>query len=78
VINADRRTLLEKMFFSSSSPLRTEAENWFLRELKGRYDLVLKYVARNPGCTHTDLQSHADSVAPAIGSQVGGYLKILE
>jgi hypothetical protein len=78
VINADRRTLLEKMFFSSSSPLRTEAENWFLKELKGRYDLVLKYVARNPGCTHAELQSHADSVEPANSSQVGGYLKILE
>ncbi|MFN7740427.1 MAG: AAA family ATPase [Cyanobacteriota bacterium] len=41
VIAADRRTLLERMFFSSSSPLRTEADNWFLRELRGRYDLVL-------------------------------------
>jgi hypothetical protein len=66
------------MFFSSSSPLRTEADNWFLREFRGRYDLVLKYVARHPGCTHADLQAHADSVAPEIGSQVGGYLKTLE
>ena len=60
VIAADRQTLLERMFFSSSSPLRTEADNWFLRELRGRYDLVLKYVARHPGCTHADLQAHAD------------------
>ena len=78
VLDADRQTLLERMFFSSSSPLRSEADNWFLRELRGRYDLVLKYVARHPGCTHADLQSHADSVAPKIGSQVGGYLKTLE
>ena len=78
VIAADRRTLLERMFFSSSSPLRTEADNWFLRELRGRYDLVLKFVARHPGCTHADLQAHADSVAPEIGSQVWGYLKTLE
>jgi uncharacterized protein len=78
VIAADRQTLLERMFFSSSSPLRTEADNWFLRELRGRYDLVLKYVARHPGCTHADLQAHADSVAPEIGSQVAGYLKTLE
>ena len=28
--------------------------------------------------THADLQAHADSVAPEIGSQVGGYLKTLE
>jgi AAA+ ATPase superfamily predicted ATPase len=78
VIAAERRTLLERMFFSSSSPLRTEADNWFLREFRGRYDLVLKYVARHPGCTHAELQAHADSVAPEIGSQVGGYLKTLE
>ena len=78
VIAADRRELLERMFFSSSSPLRTEADNWFLREFRGRYDLVLKYVARHPGCTHADLQAHADSGAPEIGSQVGGYLKTLE
>jgi len=35
-------------------------------------------VARHPGCTHADLQAHADSVAPEIGSQVAGYLKMLE
>jgi len=39
---------------------------------------VLKNVARHPGCTHADLQDHADSLAPEIGSQVGGYLKTLE
>ncbi|MCP9932692.1 hypothetical protein KBZ08_02055 [Cyanobium sp. Candia 9D4] len=74
----DIASLLERMFFSSSSPLRTEADNWFLREFRGRYDLVLKYVARHPGCTHAELQANADSVAPEIGSQVGGYLKTLE
>ncbi|MFM7228283.1 MAG: ATP-binding protein [Cyanobacteriota bacterium] len=78
VIATDRQTLLKRMFFSSSSPLRTEADNWFLRELRGRYDLVLKYVARHPGCTHADLQAHADSLAPEIGGQVAGYLKTLE
>jgi hypothetical protein len=78
VIAADRRTLLERMFFSSSSPLRTEADNWFLRELRGRYDLVLKYVARNPGCSHADLLAHVNSVDPDLGSQVWVYLKTLE
>ena len=74
----DIASLLERMFFSSSSSLRTEADTWFLREFRGRYDLVLKYVARHPGCTHAELQAHADSVAPEIGSRVGGYLKTLE
>lgn len=49
VIDADRAIVLAKLFFSSSSPLRTEADNWFLSELRGRYDPVLKYVARHPG-----------------------------
>ena len=55
VLAADRPTLLRRIFFESSSPLRTEAENWFLRELRGRYDVVLKFVARNPGRLHNEL-----------------------
>jgi hypothetical protein len=36
VLDASRRDLLERTFFASSSPLRTEADNWFLKELHGR------------------------------------------
>ena len=64
-------------FFRSSSPLRTEAENWFLSELRGRYDIVLKFVARHPGCTHGDIEAHARAVSPTTAEQAGGYLKIL-
>jgi len=77
VLGADRRELLRELFFSSSSPLRSEAENWFLRELRGRYDLALKYIARHPGCTNGDIQAHARAVEPQREKQVGGYLKIL-
>lgn len=77
VLGDDRRVLLKRMFFTSSSPLRNEADNWFLRELRGRYDLVLKYVARHPGCTNGDLDDHARSVDPGSGRQVGGYIKVL-
>jgi AAA+ ATPase superfamily predicted ATPase len=77
VLAASRTDLLRELFFSSSSPLRSEAENWFLRELRGRYDLVLKYIARNPGCTNGDIDAHARSVEPESEKQVGGYLKIL-
>lgn len=78
VISGDRRAVLRQMFFSSSSPLRTEADNWFLKELRGRYDLVLKYIASNPGCSNAELQNHARSVEPASEAQVGGYLKVLD
>ncbi len=77
VLGADRNELLQELFFSRSSPLRTEAENWFLRELRGRYDLVLKYIARNPGCTNGEINAHARSVEPDSAKQVGGYLKVL-
>ena len=77
VLSADRKVVLERLFFRSSSPLRTEAENWFLSELRGRYDVVLKFVARNPGCTHGDIEAHARDVSPKTAEQASGYVKIL-
>lgn len=78
VLGADRQTLIEGMFFRSSSPLRTEADNWFLSELRGRYDVILKYVARKPGCTNHDLAAYVRQVNPqSDAEQVGGYLRIL-
>src|SRR5262249_52994105 len=76
VIGASRPTLLRQMFFSSSSPLRTEA-NWFLKELRGRYDVVLKYIATNPGCTNAEIADHVRSVEPGSETQVSAYLKAL-
>lgn len=55
----------------------TEADNWFLSELRGRYDVVLKYVARHPGCTNADIVAHVREVSPSTAEQAGGYLKIL-
>lgn len=77
VLGEGRRDLLERAFFLSSSPLRTEADNWFLKELHGRYDVVLKYIARYSGCMHGDLIQHVREVSPETGEQVGGYLKVL-
>lgn len=77
VLAADRQTLLRALFFSSSSPLRSEADNWFLRELRGRYDMLLQYVARHPGCDNASIVSAMDNLSPEEGKQAGGYLKIL-
>ncbi len=77
MLNADRSALLSGMFFRSSSPLRTEAENWFLSELRGRYDVVLKFVARNPGCTHGSIEAYVREISFGDAEQVGGYLKVL-
>lgn len=77
VLAASRAELLERMFFRSSSPLRTEADNWFLHELRGRYDVILKYIARRPGCRNGDLKAHVEQVSPETREQVGGYIKVL-
>lgn len=77
VLGSERREVLRALFFSSSSPLRSEAENWFLRELRGRYDLVLKYIARHPGCTNGEITADARSVDANGEHQIGGYLKVL-
>ena len=77
VLAADRPTLLRRIFFESSSPLRSEAENWFLRELRGRYDVVLKFVARNPGRMHNELVQAIREASGNPDTQIGGYLKVL-
>jgi AAA+ ATPase superfamily predicted ATPase len=77
VLRADRKEVLRRLFFSSASPLRSEAENWFLRELRGRYDLVLKFIARHPGCANGAIAAEARSEGPDSEKQVGGYLKVL-
>ena len=77
VLGATRRELLEKAFFASSSPLRTEADNWFLKELHGRYDVILKFVARSSGCSSGALLDHVRHASSDTNEQVGGYLKVL-
>lgn len=78
VLGASRRRLVEEMFFSSSAPLRSEADHWLLQELRGRYDLVLRYVAEHPGCTNADLEAWAKQLDAGSQAQVGGYLKVLD
>jgi AAA+ ATPase superfamily predicted ATPase len=75
VLSSSRQDLLRKIFFESSSPLRSEAENWFLRELRGRYDLVLKFVARHPGSMHNDLVQAILDIEGGSKKQIGGYLQ---
>ncbi|MCC6400370.1 MAG: ATP-binding protein [Flavobacteriales bacterium] len=77
VLGKDRATVLRRMFFESSSPLRNEAENWFLHELRGRYNMVLKFIAQKPGCVNGDIEARLRELDPAKHKQAGGYLKIL-
>ena len=76
-LQEDRTELLATMFFRSSSPLRTEAENWFLSELRGQYDTVLKYIARHPGAYHADVIAHINEFSHTKTEQASGYLQAL-
>jgi uncharacterized protein len=77
VIDKTPAEVMQKIFFGSSSPLRTEADNWFLRELRGRYDTVLKFVARHPGSSHGDLVNAMRDASGDSTNQIGGYLQTL-
>lgn len=77
VLAHDRQSLLRRIFFESSSPLKTEAENWFLRELRGQYSVILKFVARHAGCLHNELVAAIEDYSGETRQQVGAYLKIL-
>lgn len=77
VLAADRRAVLERLFFNSSSPLRNEADNWFLRELRGRYDMVLQYVANHPGCSNADIEAALTSAPDGTSGQIATYLQTL-
>lgn len=77
IIDKSLTEVLTKIFFGSSSPLRTEADNWFLRELRGRYDTVLKFVARHPGSSHGDLIDAMRHSSGVTTNQIGGYLQTL-
>ena len=74
VLNAERKPLLRSLFFSSSSPLRNEADNWFLRELRGRYDMVLQYLAKHPGCSNADIEAAMAELSRARRAAPGGRL----
>jgi AAA+ ATPase superfamily predicted ATPase len=72
-----RSSTLRRMFFEGSSPLKDEADNWFLRELRGRCDTVLTLLARGGPLSHGRLKDEYDRTGPAQENQLAGYLKAL-
>ena len=72
-----REKVLQRMFFESSSPLRNEAENWFLQELHGQYTLALRFIAANPGCSNGDIVQAMTSPENGEKQKVGAYLNTL-
>ena len=78
VLAGERSEVLRKLFFESSSPLCTEADVWFLRELRGRNDMVLKFVARHPGEQQRSLQERIREASKESIEQISYILNTLQ
>jgi AAA+ ATPase superfamily predicted ATPase len=76
-IDGHRAETLRRLFFEGSSPLRDEATNWFLRELRGRYDSVLKLLARRGPCSYRELVAEYAKAGSAGEKQLSAYLQTL-
>ena len=72
-----RADTIRKLFFEGSSPLRDEATNWFLRELRGRYDSVLKLLSKTGPCSYRELVAEYDRAGSGDEKQLSAYLKTL-
>ncbi|MBI2571719.1 MAG: ATP-binding protein [Candidatus Schekmanbacteria bacterium] len=78
ILPSDRSEVLRALFFDGPAPLREEGHTWLLEELRGRYDLFLRYIAEHPGCSHADIVAHANQVKGYGDGQPGFYLRALE
>lgn len=72
-----RENTLRRLFFEGTSPLRDEATNWFLRELRGRYDSVLKLLAKRGPCAYGTLVADYAEAGSAGEKQLSQYLQTL-
>lgn len=72
-----RQRTLRRIFFAGSSPLRDEAANWFLRELRGRYDSVLKLLANAGPSSYGELVQEYGRAGSAGEKQLSAYLQVL-
>lgn len=75
--NDYRRDTLRTLFFEGSSPLKEEATHWFLRELRGRYDSVLKLLANKGPCSYRELVSEYARAGSSDDKQLSAYLNTL-
>lgn len=72
-----RSKTLSRLFFEGASPLRDEATNWFLRELRGRYDSVLKLLAYTGPCSYRALVAEYARAGSGDEKQLSAYLNTL-
>lgn len=69
------RQLIHRLFLEGSSPLRDEAENWFLRELQGRNVSILTFLADHNGCYVGDMAAALTKTGNS--AELGSYINNL-
>jgi AAA+ ATPase superfamily predicted ATPase len=72
-----REDILRRLFFEGTSPLRDEASNWFLGELRGRYESILRILARMQPCGHGVLEAEYTALGSVERSPLATYLRTL-
>lgn len=78
VLPATREETLRSLFFDPPCPLQEEGRSWLMEELRGRYDLFLRYLSEHPGASRADIVENARQVQGYGDSQPGFYLSVLE
>jgi uncharacterized protein len=68
---------LRHLFFDGVSPLREEADTWFLRELQGRNETLLKTIALLGPCSSSQLTEAFQHSDGELAPKLSQYLKVL-
>ncbi len=72
-----RPDTLRRLFFEGPSPLKDEAANWFLAELRGSYESLLRLVAKHGPCPLGVLRAEYARAGSGDERKLSAYLAIL-
>ncbi len=74
---ASREDILRSLFFEGPSPLRDEAASWFLREVGGGYESILRLVAKHGPCALGQLRAEYSRAGSGDDKKLSAYLATL-
>lgn len=72
-----REEILRVLFFEGPSPLRDEATSWFLREIGGGYESILRLVAKHGPCALGELRAEYGRAGSGDDKKLSAYLATL-
>ena len=72
-----RLDTLRRLFFEGPSPLKDEAANWFLAELRGSYESLLRLVAKHGPCPLGALRAEYSRAGSGDERKLSAYLNTL-